>query len=241
MAFIVGSRRRRPQVTDSARNRRPQGARQSDESARFGRNGNGRPSRGSSAPTCPSPAAAIAPSGRPTPSPSRPSSSLRRTTIAGTASPLTDAHAEAFRSALGQTGIVGSRGAHLVPDQPGQPGRRALAEDRSPRWSTRWSGAGSWESPTWCCIPGAHMGEGEEAGVARVARGLDEVCRRTAGCGVVIDLETTAGQGTCLGHRFEHLGAHPRPREPAGAAGCLRRHLPYFRRGLSLGHPGGVR
>ena len=24
---------------------------------------------------------------------------------------------------------------------------------------------------------------------------------------MVIDLETTAGQGTCLGHRFEHLGA----------------------------------
>ena len=53
--------------------------------------------------------------------------------------------------------------------------------------------------------PGAHMGVGEEAGLARIARALDEVHRRTSGTTVTIDLETTAGQGTCLGHRFEHL------------------------------------
>ncbi len=56
--------------------------------------------------------------------------------------------------------------------------------------------------------PGAHMGEGEDGGSARgwPARWM----RSTAGpkgSDVVIDLETTAGQGTCLGHRFEHLGA----------------------------------
>jgi deoxyribonuclease-4 len=54
--------------------------------------------------------------------------------------------------------------------------------------------------------PGAHVGSGEEAGLARIARGLDEVQRRTRGVALTIDLETTAGQGTCLGHRFEHLG-----------------------------------
>ena len=53
------------------------------------------------------------------------------------------------------------------------------------------------------------MGQGEEAALDRVALGLDEVCRRTAGCAVVIDLETTAGQGSTMGHRFEHLGAIP--------------------------------
>jgi deoxyribonuclease-4 len=55
--------------------------------------------------------------------------------------------------------------------------------------------------------PGAHMGRGERAGLARIAKGLDEVHRRTGGATVTIDLETTAGQGTCLGHRFEHLQA----------------------------------
>lgn len=53
--------------------------------------------------------------------------------------------------------------------------------------------------------PGSHMGAGEESGLARVARALDEVMHRTKGLGVTIDLETTAGQGTNLGYRFEHL------------------------------------
>jgi deoxyribonuclease-4 len=55
--------------------------------------------------------------------------------------------------------------------------------------------------------PGAHMGSGEESGVARIGRALDEIHGRTEGCGVSIDLETTAGQGSSLGHRFEHLQA----------------------------------
>jgi deoxyribonuclease-4 len=53
--------------------------------------------------------------------------------------------------------------------------------------------------------PGAHMGQGEQAGLERIAKALDEVHRRTQGADVTIDLETTAGQGTNLGYRFEHL------------------------------------
>jgi deoxyribonuclease-4 len=53
--------------------------------------------------------------------------------------------------------------------------------------------------------PGAHMGGGEEAGLARVAKGLDKVHARCPGFRAKVLLETTAGQGTCLGHRFEHL------------------------------------
>jgi deoxyribonuclease-4 len=53
--------------------------------------------------------------------------------------------------------------------------------------------------------PGAHCGEGEVAGVARIATSLDEVFDRTAGARVRILLETAAGQGSCVGHRFEHL------------------------------------
>lgn len=53
--------------------------------------------------------------------------------------------------------------------------------------------------------PGAHTGIGEEAGLARVA---DAICRLLAegvGGDTMILLETTAGQGTALGYRFEHL------------------------------------
>jgi deoxyribonuclease-4 len=53
--------------------------------------------------------------------------------------------------------------------------------------------------------PGAHMGAGELAGLATVVRALDELTRRTSGLDVTIDLEVTAGQGSCLGHRLEHL------------------------------------
>jgi deoxyribonuclease-4 len=53
--------------------------------------------------------------------------------------------------------------------------------------------------------PGAHVGSGEEAGLQRVADALDEVHRRCPGYRVRILLETTAGQGSCLGSRFEHL------------------------------------
>jgi deoxyribonuclease-4 len=55
--------------------------------------------------------------------------------------------------------------------------------------------------------PGAHMGAGEAAGLKRVVRALDRICKRTADVEVTIDLETTAGQGSSLGHRFEHLHA----------------------------------
>jgi deoxyribonuclease IV len=53
--------------------------------------------------------------------------------------------------------------------------------------------------------PGAHTSGDETAGLRRVARSLDEVLAATSDSRVKIALETTAGQGTCLGHRFEHL------------------------------------
>jgi deoxyribonuclease IV len=55
--------------------------------------------------------------------------------------------------------------------------------------------------------PGAHVGSGEPAGLKRVAAALSEVLRRCKGYQVQILLETTAGQGSTLGHRFEHLAS----------------------------------
>ncbi|HET6573805.1 MAG TPA: deoxyribonuclease IV [Fimbriiglobus sp.] len=53
--------------------------------------------------------------------------------------------------------------------------------------------------------PGAHVGSGEDAGLRRVTEGLDRALKRTAGYKVKVLLENTAGMGTTLGHRFEHL------------------------------------
>lgn len=53
--------------------------------------------------------------------------------------------------------------------------------------------------------PGAHLGAGEAAGCRRVADGLRHALDRLGSARVRPCLELTAGQGTCLGHRFEHI------------------------------------
>jgi deoxyribonuclease-4 len=53
--------------------------------------------------------------------------------------------------------------------------------------------------------PGAALDSGEDAGLTRIAAALDEAHRRCPGFRLQVLLETTAGQGTTLGHRFEHL------------------------------------
>jgi deoxyribonuclease-4 len=55
--------------------------------------------------------------------------------------------------------------------------------------------------------PGSHMGTGEEAGVVRNADAVNIAHDRQPYAQVKITLETTAGQGTNLGYRFEHLAA----------------------------------
>ncbi|HEX2660045.1 MAG TPA: deoxyribonuclease IV [Polyangia bacterium] len=55
--------------------------------------------------------------------------------------------------------------------------------------------------------PGAHMGCGEGAGVDGIAASLSEVHRRVPGLRVTLLLELTAGQGSCLGCRFDQFAA----------------------------------
>jgi deoxyribonuclease-4 len=44
-----------------------------------------------------------------------------------------------------------------------------------------------------------------EDGIARIADGLNEIMQRSGRGRAKVLLETTAGQGNCIGHRFEHL------------------------------------
>jgi deoxyribonuclease IV len=53
--------------------------------------------------------------------------------------------------------------------------------------------------------PGAHMGDGEQTGLTRIVSTLDAVFASQDPGKCQIALEVTAGQGTCLGHTFEHL------------------------------------
>jgi deoxyribonuclease-4 len=53
--------------------------------------------------------------------------------------------------------------------------------------------------------PGAHTGSGEEAALEREAEALNRLFDEGIGGEVMVLLETTAGQGSTLGWRFEHL------------------------------------
>lgn len=55
--------------------------------------------------------------------------------------------------------------------------------------------------------PGAHVGSGEAAGLARVAAAFNRLFEAGVGGTTRVLVETTAGQGTSLGHRFEQIAA----------------------------------
>ena len=54
--------------------------------------------------------------------------------------------------------------------------------------------------------PGAHMGAGADAAIDQIARSLDQVHALIPDHRVITLLETSAGQGTCVGCTFEELG-----------------------------------
>lgn len=55
--------------------------------------------------------------------------------------------------------------------------------------------------------PGSHLGAGDEEGIKRICESLNIAHERTKGFAVKSVLEATAGQGTNVGYRFEHLRA----------------------------------
>ncbi len=53
--------------------------------------------------------------------------------------------------------------------------------------------------------PGSHLGSGEEEGLKKIASSINEIHKKTKGYKVKITVETTAGQGSNLGYRFEQI------------------------------------
>jgi deoxyribonuclease-4 len=120
------------------------------------------------------------------------------------APPIGDDHVAAFRAALEETGVTDpvAHTSYLInlasPDG-------GLWEKSIEALVVEVERCAALGIPDLVVHPGAHMGAGEKRGVLRIAKALDKVHRRTKGSLVTIDLETTAGQGTNLGYRFEHL------------------------------------
>lgn len=122
------------------------------------------------------------------------------------APPLTDEQVSAFHAARRETGIrfVAAHASYLVnlasPD--------AALRDRSMQ--------GLADELTRCHLlgidalvfhPGAAMGDSESAAIERTASGLDAVFEAVGGGPTRVLVECTAGQGTTIGHRFDHLAA----------------------------------
>src|SRR4029077_12513824 len=91
---------------------------------------------------------------------------------------------------------------------------RALAEEL-----TR---ADQLELPFLVMHPGAHLSAGEEAGLAKIVTSINRVFRQIPKVKTRLALETTAGQGSCLGHRFEQIAyIIEKVREPERLCVCL--------------------
>jgi deoxyribonuclease-4 len=97
------------------------------------------------------------------------------------------------------------------------------------------------ELPFLVMHPGAHLGAGEEAGLEKIIASIDAIWAVIPKVKTKIALETTAGQGSCLGERFEHLAAIiENVREPERLCVCLdTAHV--FEAGHDIGNEAGVK
>lgn len=89
--------------------------------------------------------------------------------------------------------------------------------------------------------PGAHMGAGVEAGLQKIVASIDGIFAEIPKVKTKIALETTAGQGSSLGHTFEHLEyILDNVREPERLCVCVdTAHL--FAAGYDLSTPEGAK
>lgn len=137
------------------------------------------------------------------------------------AKPLDEREVEAFKANLVSTGIgpVVAHDCYLVnlaaPDTPVW--KKSLAAFRVELERAERLGI-----PYLVTHPGSHLAAGEADGIARVGEALNILHAALPGQRVQVLLETTAGQGTSLGYRFEQLAAILAQVEQADRVGvCL--------------------
>jgi deoxyribonuclease-4 len=121
------------------------------------------------------------------------------------APPLSDAQVWAFRQAQARTGIgpVVAHASYLLnlasPTAEGRDKSIAALIDELQRCEAL-------GVPFLVVHPGAHLGEGEDAGIRRIVYSIEQVHAATCGFKTLILLESTAGQGTTIGHDLSQLG-----------------------------------
>ena len=135
--------------------------------------------------------------------------------------PLSDLECGGFKDALATSGVrvAMSHGSYLV--NLASPAPDFLAKSRE-TFLAEMQRCHSLGIPYLVFHPGAHMGRGEEAGLDALAESLDVLLAASETLDVMPLLEVTAGQGSSLGHRFEHLaGIFDRVRDPERLGVCF--------------------
>ncbi|MDP2898352.1 MAG: deoxyribonuclease IV [bacterium] len=118
--------------------------------------------------------------------------------------PISDEEADKFQETKKETGIdpVFSHNSYLInlasPDD-------ALYEKSVNAMLDELHRSEKLKLPFLVIHPGSHVGSGEEAGLKRIAEALNTLFAKTKGYRGKIALETTAGQKSNLGYKFEHL------------------------------------
>ena len=122
------------------------------------------------------------------------------------AKPISDDEADRFRAALTELSIAHplSHDSYLI--NLGSPDK-ALWKKSLEALVVELQRAEQLGIPYVVAHPGAFTTSSEEAGLRAIARGLDEVHRQTRSLAAQVLLETTAGQGSCLGWKFEQLAS----------------------------------
>jgi len=120
------------------------------------------------------------------------------------AKPIAPEAAESFRSRLAESDVafVVAHDSYLInlatPDD-------ALWERSLGAFGDELERCAQLGVPSLVTHPGAHVGSGVDAGIARVGEALNRVFDEHPDLDVTVLLETTAGQGTTLGRTFEEL------------------------------------
>jgi deoxyribonuclease-4 len=153
---------------------------------------------------------------------------------------ISDQEIEAFKANLAATGIgpVVAHDCYLV--NLAAP-RRAVWKKSVAAFRVELERAERLGIPYLVTHPGSHVGAGEAEGLRRVTEALNALLAALPGAGVRILLETTAGQGSSLGHRFEELAAILAGVEQADRVGVCLDTCHVFAAGYDIRTPDGYR
>jgi deoxyribonuclease-4 len=153
---------------------------------------------------------------------------------------ISDQEVEAFKANLAATGIgpVVAHDCYLV--NLAAP-RRAVWKKSVAAFRVELERAERLGIPYLVAHPGSHAGAGEAEGMRRVAEALNVQHAALPGARVRILLETTAGQGSSLGYRFEQLAAILAGVDQADRVGICLDTCHVFAAGYDIRTPDGYR